>query len=141
MHASAVRALSAASARSAAWTSGSAIANGSGTWAPAIEPAESLENDRGCGCAVELAARAALDHPHCKARAHELGVDTPAVDGAPDLVELVVDGRVVGMEHRRHVEPENPRPQALEAADRPEAAAFGCRHPDGGAPVGRDAEL
>ena len=58
-----------------------------------------------------------------------------------DLAELVVDGGVVGMEHRRHVEPEEPRPEALEAAERPEAAAVGGSHPDGGAPVGLDAEL
>ena len=60
----------------------------------------------------------ALDDLHVEALADEPGVDALAVDHVGDLGELVADGRVVGLDRRRDVDAEEPRPQALEAAQR-----------------------
>ena len=68
--------------------------------------------------------------------AHDLGVDSLAIDAVGDLGELVADGSVVGLDRRRDVDAEDPRPQAPEAAQRAEAAALGGGGVDGAAPVG-----
>ena len=100
----------------------------------AIEARESPDDDRGRGGAVELTARAALDDAHGEALAHDLRVDALAIDRARDL------SRACSRRPRRRPETvgetssaEQPRPEALEAADRPEAATLGRGRRDRGA--------
>ena len=56
-------------------------------------------------------------------------------------LELVLDRCVVGAERRGDVHAEEPRPNAPEATQRPEATTLGGGNRDRLAPVGRDAEL
>ena len=106
---------------------------------PAIEARESADDDRGRCSPVELTARAALDDAHGEPSPHEPRIDALPIDRASDLSRACSHGRVVGLDRWGDVDAEEPRPQALEAADRPEAATLGRGRRS--LPVGRDAEL
>ena len=107
----------------------------------AVEARERPHDDDRGGLAVEPAAGPALDDTNGETLAHELGVDARDVDRAGDLVELVGDRSVVGLDRRRDVDPEEARAQALEATHGPEAPTLGRGGLDRSAPVGLDPEL
>ena len=117
-----MRACVAAVSRSAPLTLGSVVWTGSAHGGVAVEACERGHDRGGSGAAVELPAGHAVDDLDVEALADEPRIDALAVDHVRDLGELVADGRVVGLERRRDADAEDPRPQALEAAQRPEAA-------------------
>ena len=105
-----MRACVAASARSSLFTLGSVVSSGSATGVPRSNGRERGDDGgRGSG-SVELPPGHALDDPDVEALAHDPGVDALAVDRIGDLGELVADGRVVGLDRRRDVDAEEPRP-------------------------------